>query len=328
MKKLLVLIVALALMAVSVKADAQPFGGDGWAACNPAGNYGGDTKCFVAWEPPCAVDASTDATFTVGALGMTTTMIAIDHLNGISDNDGFEVKDGDKVLCTIPDVATDTETWVVSNCAVNFVGVKTLTLHPTTTTPWSDCATYGQVAVRAITAASTEVNFNGVCTDNALMNGWGVPAINGGSYGGASYNEFCLVWEPACAVNTETASVNLAFGGGDEVITIDHLDGMSNRDSFDVLVDNVVVGHYPDSLNPTETWGTTNFPVNVALGVHTVTLAVTDAAWADCASWGQLAIKSIAVAPIGPTVPEFGLIAGGLALVGLIAGVVVLRKRN
>jgi len=331
MKKLLTLFVALALIA-SVSAGAivqvQPFGGSGWAACNPLGNYGGDTNCWVAWEPPCTIDASIDATFTVGASGVTTTMIAIDHLNGISDDDGFEVKDGDTVLCTVPDVATDTETWVVTNCDVNFDGEKILTLHPTTATPWSDCATYGQVAIRAITAAATEVEFEGVCSDNALISGWGVPAIAGGVYGGADYTEFCLVWEPACADTTEMASVQLAFNGGDEVIIVEHLDGMINRDSFDVYVDTTLVGHYPDSGVSSEDWETTNFPVNVAPGVHTVTLEVTDDAWADCASWGQLAIKSITVEPMEPVVPEFGLIAGGLAVIGLIAGAVVLRKRD
>ena len=195
MRKLLVLFVALAMI-VSVRAiSVTPFG-DGWTNCNTAGNYGGWDKtstCKVAWDgvtQACTED-NRDATFTVGTAGMTTTTITIDHLNGISDNDGFEVKDGSTVLCSYPDVPTSSENWNVFDCTVNLKGVETLTLHPTAATPWSDCATWGQVAVKSITfdAAPTAVDFHGntdgcFASDNALISGWGIPAIPGGVYGG------------------------------------------------------------------------------------------------------------------------------------------------
>jgi hypothetical protein len=319
MKKLLVLFVALAMIA-SVSATSGSFT-SGWAPCNTAGNYGGfANSCFVAWDgvTQACTENNRDADFTVGTPGMTTTMISIDHLNGISDNDGFEVKDGSTVLCTVPDVATSSETWSIENCAVNFDGIKTLTIHPTADA-WSDCATWGQVAVKDITfeAAPVKVDF-GPCTGD-LITGWGIPAIAGGVYGGEPYNKFCLVWEPTCADNTNSASAKLAFGAGDKAITIRHLDGLSNYDSFDVLVDNAVVGHYKDVQDSTEKWVTTNFPVTVTPGVHTVTIKVTDSAWASCDSWGQLAISNIGA------IPEFGVIAGVVALVGAL-GIFLYRR--
>jgi hypothetical protein len=339
MKKLLVLLMALAMI-VSVKAIIPTPFTSGWADCAVAnGNYGGVTgTCKVAWDgvtQACTED-NKDATFTVGNTGMTTTKITINHLNGISNHDGFEVKEGTNVLCTVPDVATDVETWAIYECDVNLLDETQLTLHPTAEAPWELCDTYGQVAIHEITyeAAPTAITFHGgtVCDTvpyGTMKNGWGVPAILGGVYGGASYDQFCLVWEPTCAVDTEIASVDMAFAGGNELITINHLDGMSDRDSFDVYVDKELVGHYPDSLNPQEDWVTTNFPANVAAGVHTVTLKVTDAAWNQCDNWGQLAIKSIIIVPDeDPSVPEFGLIAGVVAIAGLVAGVVVLRKRD
>jgi hypothetical protein len=173
---------------------------------------------------------------------------------------------------------------------VHLVGVKELTLHPLATSPWSLCDAYGQVAVSSIAfeAAPTKIDFNGACPAT-----WGIPAVAGGVYGGKPYSEFCLVWEPTCTAETKSASVNLAFAGGEESITISHLDGMSNLDSFDLLVDDVVIGHYSDSLNPSESWVVTPFAVNVAAGIHTVKLTATNDAWAGCDSWGQLAVDYI-----------------------------------
>lgn len=160
MKKLLVLIVALAMIA-SVSAFSGTFDA-GWATCNAAGNYGAWDKnpdtCRVAWNgvtQACEMGNS-DATFTVGQSGMTTTEISITHLNGVSNQDGFEIWNEDLTpLCTVADVPTTTETWVTDTCNVNLGDVKTLTIHPTATAPWTDCNTWGQVAISTITYEAT-----------------------------------------------------------------------------------------------------------------------------------------------------------------------------
>ena len=186
------------------------------------------------------------------------------------------------------------------------------------------------IAVTAVVAPSG-VNLHedtGVCVIDSAASpaGWGVPAIAGGTYGEKPYSDFCLVWEPTCAAGNELASVQLNFLGGDENILISHLDGLSNYDSFDVILDGTVVGHYTDVQDSKEIWLTTAFPVTIDAGVHTVALKVTDQAWSGCDSWGQLAIESINVETTN--VPEFGLIAGGTALIGAIAGIAIIRKRN
>lgn len=174
MKKLLVLFVALALMSVSVIA-AGPFGGSGWAACNPAGNYGGHAidNCYVAWDGVTGhCDGSNrDATFTIGTTGLTTNKITIDHLNGISEIDGFQVMDGNKVLCEVPDVPTSTENWVMDSCDVDIDGVKTLTIHPTSNTPWDGCDTWGQVAVKGITFDTNTIPEFGVIAGGIALIG-------------------------------------------------------------------------------------------------------------------------------------------------------------
>ena len=65
--------------------------------------------------------------------------------------DGFQVKDGSAVLCEWFDpVPGNAEVWDVFECAVNFEGVKTLTIHPTAASPWAGCDTWGQVAISNI----------------------------------------------------------------------------------------------------------------------------------------------------------------------------------
>ena len=158
-------------------------------------------------------------------------------------------------------------------------------------------------------------------------NGFGIPATLGGYYGGEPYENFCLVWEPGCAAQARSAFVYLTFDGGAEKIVIRHLDGQSNLDSFDVKVNGNKIGHYTDSLDSTEKWVVSEFPVNGIIGDdQQVELVATDAAWSSCDLWGQIAVDYINVEP-NNTVPEFGLIAGLVALVGLVAGVVILRKR-
>jgi len=155
MKKLIVLLLALAMI-VSVKA-ALPSGtfDAGWGSCTQGGGYGGwdqdPNTCHVAWDVGCNV-ADRDATFSVGGAGMTTTVIHILHLDGASD-DGFQVLDGSNVLCTYVD-STSSETWMTLTCDVNLDGVKTLTLH-TTGAAGPYCVGYGQVAVSSITYDAT-----------------------------------------------------------------------------------------------------------------------------------------------------------------------------
>ncbi len=175
------------------------------------------------------------------------------------------------------------------------------------------------------TSFDLKANSGGCYNDGSYwMTGWGVGAA--GSYGGEPFENFCMVWESPCAAQTESAAVDLQFSGGSEKIVIRHLDGASNLDSFDVLVNGVLVGHYTDSLVSTESWVVSEFPVSGITGNWAVALVATDAAWPLCDPYGQIAVDYINVEPDNE-IPEFGLIAGGVAMIGALGVFLFMRKR-
>jgi hypothetical protein len=168
------------------------------------------------------------------------------------------------------------------------------------------------------------------CYSGAVTNGWDA-AVNDGNYGGLPESEFCLVrGTQDCGMSPPVvATATLYFPGGPANVVVRHLDGMSNLDNFDVMVGTTVIGSYVDKHDSTEVWETTNFPITIAPGSYLVTIISTDAAWEGCPTWGQLAIDYINVEPDEDNdVPEFGLIAGAIALIGVVAGAFILRKRN
>lgn len=165
---------------------------------------------------------------------------------------------------------------------------------------------------------------NGCYSENgAVISDWGVATT--GYYGGFDKSEFCLVWDLACEDNNY-ATAELNFPTGTDVLEIRHLDGMSDLDSFEVYIDNVLVGTYLDSQDGTENWLTSTFDVSVTPGLHDVKIKITGEAWEACDLYGQLAIDYIKVTPQSSDVPEFGIIGAGIVLLG--AGLFVFKKRN
>lgn len=187
MKRLIALVLGVCLLATVALAIPVPTGDftSGWGDCNALGNYGGWNKvstCKVAWEPDgqgTCPENNRDATFTVGVQDRILDKITIGNLDGIANTlDSFEIKDGDTVLCTYIDATTPphAETWTTFDCVVssqNYEGPKQLTLSPLATAPWSQCGTYGQVAIRSITytdhlKGSNIPEFSGIAAGLAL----------------------------------------------------------------------------------------------------------------------------------------------------------------
>jgi len=178
------------------------------------------------------------------------------------------------------------------------------------------------------------------CTSDpeTYIEGWGVPAAQGGYYGGQPYDDFCLVLEPSsCNADDEgtpeEATVALLLPPPPQTITIRHLDGISNRDSFDVYeytLDNPTnkyIGSYHDSQDDEEEWVTTSFDVELSEGVHYIVIKLTDEPWDGCSTWGQLAVDYITVESENDNaIPEFGVIGVGLLLIG--AGLFILKKKH
>jgi hypothetical protein len=185
MNKLIIGILLVLAMAVSVSAiNVNPFT-SGWGTCEPnavaAGGYGnvktmGDGTCMTAWdglgdENGRCYESNRNATFTVGAVGMTTTSITISHLDGTTD-DTFVVLDESNPnwVCEYTTLTHDGQ-WHDLTCNLNFVGEKTLTLKPTVEQSWTLCGTYGQVAIHSITyeATSTVPEFGVIAAAIAMV---------------------------------------------------------------------------------------------------------------------------------------------------------------
>ncbi|MFH1071865.1 MAG: hypothetical protein V1743_00370 [Nanoarchaeota archaeon] len=169
---------------------------------------------------------------------------------------------------------------------------------------------------------------NGCYVDGGYwMNGWGVPNASGGPYGGESYQNFCLAWEPGCTGPTRNGAVELHFNGGSEKIVVRHLDGQYNVDNFDVLVNGELVGQYADAGDSVETWEVSEFPVSGITGNQAVVIRATGEAGPSCEPWGQVAVDYINVEP-DIVVPEFGIIGGVVVVIGAIGALTVLRRKH
>jgi hypothetical protein len=175
----------------------------------------------------------------------------------------------------------------------------------------------------AVSAVTSDVaDLGGACD---LGTGWDV-AINDGNYGGLPEAEFCLVrgTEECTEEDIAEAGVVLYFEFDNLPVIIKHLDGISMLDAFDVYVDEVKIGTYSDdALDSKEEWFETSFPTTVEAGIHTVKIVSTDEPWAQCSSWGQLAVDWIEVGE--NQVPEFGTIA---LIAAALGGLTILAVRR
>jgi len=124
---------------------------------------------------------------------------------------------------------------------------------------------------------------------------WDDPGI--GSYGGRDEGEtIALVRdggeENECSQDTATASFEL--GGGDlaTTLTVRHLDGLSDLDSFDVYVNGEKIGTYTDVQDSEEIWTTTYFSLPEGLSdTLSIDIVNTDQPWSGCSTYGQLAFN-------------------------------------
>jgi hypothetical protein len=132
---------------------------------------------------------------------------------------------------------------------------------------------------------------------------WGPvePAAHPGNWGGhndpAVYH-YRAVW--GYVENTISATCCMYWGKrpGNKKIGLHHLDGGSD-DSFDLYVDDLLVGHYADQ-GPSEIWHQTWFDVGDLCGVHLITIVATAPAGPYWNPFGQVVIDEIATATDNP----------------------------
>lgn len=125
-------------------------------------------------------------------------------------------------------------------------------------------------------------------SDEWVKPGWG------GNYGGGSSDEsFRLLMGPGdgCGDGYESASLSFDVGlNYADHITFEHLDG-SVDDSFDVLVNDTLIGHYTGGENSGETWVETVYDFSPVTGVVTVEFIATEPDNDWCSNWGQVAFS-------------------------------------
>ncbi|MFH0875880.1 MAG: thrombospondin type 3 repeat-containing protein [archaeon] len=166
---------------------------------------------------------------------------------------------------------------------------------------------------------------------------WGIPAVENGAYGGEPYSNFCLVWEPGCTSGKEFAAVALHLPAYPQTLSIRHLDGLSGLDSFEVYIETVdedlYVGTWNDATDDhAENWVITEFDLaslNLPEGDYGLDIKAIDSPWAECNSWGQVAVDWISATQKtngGGDIPEFTVI-GALAALGL-AGIYAAKRRK
>jgi hypothetical protein len=170
-----------------------------------------------------------------------------------------------------------------------------------------------------------------VSATSPFTNGWG-DCNTAGNYGGWDKVSTCKVaWDGACTSETKDATFTVDTGSSWLAeITIEHLNGIAETmDGFEVKdASGAVVCTFTDAVaGPGEVWETFHCipTVQTYSGVQVFTLhplAVT--AWSSCGTYGQVAISSIVAVPDGQ-VPEFGVIAGVVALVGAL-GIFLYRR--
>lgn len=163
-------------------------------------------------------------------------------------------------------------------------------------------------------------------TSGSFMSGW-ASCTSGGGYGGWNQdpNTCRVAWAPPCTGTHGDATFTVGTTGMTTTkIIINHLDGGSD-DSFQVLDGSKVLCSYADSTS-TETWMDLTCNVNLE-GVKTLTLHTTGAPGQYCNGYGQVAVSTITFDAEPNTIPEFGIIAGGIALIGAL-GIFVFRRRS
>jgi len=164
------------------------------------------------------------------------------------------------------------------------------------------------------------------------IDGWSNSNLPG-NYGGCgdgscTYRQ--VLGEPGndqCTENEREATVILHAGDNTvSKLKVKHLDGISLLDSFDVFVNNILVGHFSDDTQiQTEVWRETEFDLtgHDFSGDLIIKLVATDDIWTQCPTYGQVAIDFIELYGCGePWNPDLGIlyvikdVLGGTALAG------------
>ena len=124
------------------------------------------------------------------------------------------------------------------------------------------------------------------------IDGWSSPNLSG-NYGGkddGTYRQ--IIEENSCNEDGREAKFVLYAGNRKaQLLRIRALDGLSNLDSFEVYVNDELVGSYTDVQDSQELWHDFAVPLDNLSGRLEVKLKAINEIWSQCNTYGQVAIS-------------------------------------
>lgn len=127
-----------------------------------------------------------------------------------------------------------------------------------------------------------------------ILDDWSDIWTWGGTYGGGSSDgSFRLLMGPGDGCGSGYESASITFDVGDKYvdnIVFEHLDGAVD-DSFDIYINNSVIGHYTGGQNSGESWVESEYGFPGVTGEVVVKFVATEPNNSWCDDWGQVAFS-------------------------------------
>ena len=300
---------------------------DGWSSPNLPGGYGGGsddgTYRQVIEETSCNDDGR-EAKFVLYAGSRNVNLLRIRALDGLSNLDSFEVYVNGNLVGAYTDVQDSAEVWHSFEIPLNNLSGRLEVVLKATDEIWSGCSQYGQVAIswaeidgyycspdEEIIPDSTEascqesdtpvtvdpideVNVGDITSESGYnLVGWSSANLPG-DYGGkddGTYRQ--VISEQYCSDEYRVAGFTINAGSQiANLLRLRVLDGISNKDGFDVYVNDEFLAHLPDlTQNHGENWQTYEIPLPDLTGEIKVRLVAFDEFWNLCQTYGQVSVS-------------------------------------
>lgn len=298
----------------------------GWSTANLPGNYGGgdDGTYRQVIEESLCNEAARTAGFKLHAGTRKVNLLTLKVLDGMSNQDSFNVYVNGDLVGSYTDNNDSVETWETVNIPLNNLsGLLEVELEATGDI-WPSCSTYGQLAVswaeisgwfcspdesvlpKAVSMSCDNqaepeeltgidvVNLGDTSSETGHnLIGWSTANL-AGNYGAGDDGTYRqIVSENYCADDYRVAGFDLDAGPYfANLLNLRVLDGISNEDDVDIYINDEFTARLADlTTNHTEIWQTYEIPLNNLSGNIKVRLVATDDLWPSCSTYGQVAVS-------------------------------------
>ena len=303
----------------------------GWSTANLPGDYGerdDGTYRQIIEESSCTQE-SREAKFTLYSGSRNANLLRIRALDGQSNLDSFDVLVNGNLVGSYSDINDSVEAWHDLEIPLNNLSGRLEVILRATDPIWGSCPQFGQVAVswaeiEGFYCAPDETNIPGApqatCPGEATLTlvdpingvdigdstsetgygmiGWSTANLPG-NYGERDDGTFRqIISENYCSDEYRVAGFTINTGSQiANLLRLKVLDGISNKDSFDVYVNDQFIAHLPDlTQNHAETWQIYEIGLPNLSGELRVRLVAIDGFWDMCETYGQVAVSWAQVA--------------------------------